>query len=246
MRKQTLFSASFAAFAACFMFVSCSEEPSLDKYEVKIKTEQSVTVTYTGEEDCMWSSDNPDIATVDNGVITGVRVGETKVHANDLVCKVIVSPRYTKYYEPYANWAKGTKSAVSTYMSDYTLSSNYNDDTWLYLGTGSLLAYGYFFDNYDNLEFSLMMIDFSDASYLADFLAERYIPIYYEDDTFIFLSVDGMSSVALIVSSDYGGLVVMYMPYESSSVASRSDVDFASIKSKLEKISFVASSADKE
>ena len=218
--------------SASAILTACSKEepepaPALDKYQVTLKTGQSTTVTYTGPSSCQWSSDEPQIAKVDNGVITGVRVGKTKIHANDLVCDVTVTPRYTRYYEPCAEW-DCSKSKVISYMSGYSLGGSSTDNPLFYYGTGSVIAYMYNFNDNNKLESSFMAIKLSEADYIVDFLDERYIPVDFEDEYFFFTSVDQKSVITLGVT--YQCLGVLYMPYESST---KSHIDSEIAKNKI-------------
>ena len=217
---------------ASIIFTACSKEeaepnPALDKYQVTLKTGQSTTVTYTGQGSCQWSSDEPLIATVEDGVIKGVRVGKTKIHANDLVCNVTVTPSYTRYYEPCTEW-NCSKNKVMSYMSEYSLYGDSSENPLMYYGTGSVIAYMYDFNDSNKLESSFMAIELSDADYIADFLVERYVFAHYDDEYFYFISVDDKSFITLAVTYQY--LAVLYMPYESST---KSHIDFEMAKTRM-------------
>lgn len=209
--------AMMLAMASLVCVTSCSQEepepaPTLDKYQVTVKAGQSTSITYKGSGACQWSSDEPRIASVNDGVITGVRVGKTKIHANDLVCDVTVTPQYSRYYEPCTDWGC-SKNKVESYMYGYSQKSS-SSGNLLYTGTNSVIGYGYQFDDNNKLEYSYMFVKLSDADYIADFLGERYVYAGQEGECFIFFSVDHKTFVTLVVTYQYLG--VAYTPYESS------------------------------
>ena len=156
MKSKSFLMAMLLTVSVSVMFTACSKEepepdPTLDKYQVTLKTGQSTTVTYTGPGSCQWHSDEPRIATVKNGVIKGVRIGKTKIHANDLVCDVTITPRYTRYYEPCTEW-NCSRNKVISYMSGYSLNGNSSENPLAYYGTGSVIAYMYDFNSSNKLE----------------------------------------------------------------------------------------------
>lgn len=213
---------------------SCSDDndstPGLDKTEVTLYVEETITLTYSGG-DCTWTSDNPLIASVENGIITANHVGETIIHANEADCKVTVKPQYTKYYEPYINWGEG-KNKVKQYMESYELAKE-DDDQLAYRGDNSILFYLYTFDN-GKLNGSGFLTDLLESSYLVDYLLERYIPVSYDDTTFVFVSPDKKTGIGLQINSSY--LLVAYLPanIETKSIVLDTKEMLSEIYSKME------------
>lgn len=202
--------------ACVLVFSSCSKDdneiiPSLNKKEITLYTEETAYLTYSGGE-CVWGSDNPLIASVKEGTVTANLVGETLIHANDATCKVIVKPRFTKYYEPYIKFGED-KSKVEQYMSGYEISKNENNQL-AYNGENGILYYLYTFEN-GKLNASGFATKLSESDYLIDFITERYIPISQEGTTFMFVSPDAQIGVALQITISY--IAVAYVPVPDNS-----------------------------
>lgn len=193
---------------------SCSDDndstPGLDKTEVTLYVEETITLTYSGG-DCTWTSDNPLIASVENGIITANHVGETVIHANDANCKVIVKPHYTRFYEPYITWGEG-KEKVKEYMKNYEIEKE-NSNQLAYKGSESTLYYAYTFEN-GKLNGSGFATELFESTYLMSYLLERYIPISNEGTTYIFMSPDKKTGIGLQIYSSY--LMVGYVPSDSN------------------------------
>lgn len=206
------------------LFSSCSESdnnttPSLNKTEVTLYVEETICLIYS-DNDCIWTSDNPLIASVKNGIITANHVGETLIYANNSACKVTVKPRYTKYYEPYTEWSKGKKE-IKQYMKNYEIREE-NTDNISYTGKNDILFYLYSFES-GKLKASGFTTKLSESNYLLDFLLERYIPISSEGTTLIFSSIDKKTAVALKVTLN--GLMVGYVPLEDQTKTSSIEIE---------------------
>lgn len=203
--------------ASCVCITSCNNDedepvPTISKSSVTMNVGESVKLTYSGK-DCTWSSENPVIASVSSqGVVTANLVGETKVRANNLYCKVTVAPKYTMYVEPYTGWG-ATQSVVKSKMSGYSLYDSSSTDM-TYEGKGNVFAYMYSFEN-GKLSGSSMAIFNNNATYLSDFILERYIPIDYDDSAVYFMSSDEKTIGAVMVASGY--VLVVYIPHETNS-----------------------------
>ena len=208
-----------------------SNSPSLDKTSLSLYVEETSILKYS-EGNCSWSSDNPLIAEVKDGVVTAKHVGITTIHANNLTCTVTVKPKYTSYAEPYMGWGS-SKSVVKSMMSRYTLKSE--DTTGLtYNGKGKVVGYVYLFEN-ASLKSSAMYVSLLNLYDVTDFLLERYVVYNTEkkSDTeyYVYMaSVDGKMVIVMYVSSS--GCIVMYGPVTSSSKARQDEV----IKSQMKKI----------
>lgn len=201
----------FPLISVALSFSSCSNDDNsslsqLDKTEVTLYVEETSNLTYSGG-DCIWTSDNPLIASVENGVITANHVGETMIHANDAVCKVTVKSNYTKYYDPYTNWGK-EKDLVKQYMKNYELQSE-TDDRLTYQGDNSVLLYTYVFDN-GKLNACGFAVDSSDSNYMTNYLLERYIPVANEGNLYTFISPDKQTEIGLEIDETY--LLVTCVP----------------------------------
>lgn len=210
MKKTNILYLSFIIMA--LLLSSCSKDdntstPSLDKTEVTLYVEETISLTYSGDN-CIWTSDNPLIASVENGIITANHVGETLIYANDAQCKVTVKPHYTRYYEPYITWEEG-KEKVKQYMNNYEIETE-NNNQIVYRGNNSVLLYAYTFEN-SQLTSSAFATDLLESSYLIDFILERYIPVSNEENTFTFFSPDKKTGIGLQINSSY--ILIMYIPF---------------------------------
>lgn len=201
------------ALAAIVCMLSCSKddskEPSLNKTKITLYVDETEKLTYSGNDECTWSSDNKRVADVNNGVVTANHVGTTTIHANNLACEVIVKPRYTSFTEPYLEFGS-SKSEVKSQMSGYTLKSE--DNTMLtYYGKGNVDNYGYQF-KYGALEMSAFYTELSCSLSLSDFLLERYLVFDSEKSSteriYTLVSVDLKMFIQFRVGTY--GCIVMY------------------------------------
>ena len=80
------------ALAAIACILSCSKndnkEPSINKTRITLYVDETEKLTYSGNDECTWFSDNKRIADVNKGVVTANHVGTTTIHANNLTCEV--------------------------------------------------------------------------------------------------------------------------------------------------------------
>ncbi len=198
-------------------FSSCSKDdenlvPTLNKTSLTLYVEETATLTYSGGK-CTWSSDNSLIASVENGVVTAKRVGETIIRANDLYCKVTVKPRYTRYEEPYMGWGQ-SKSVVKSHISGYGYEID-ESTTMLSYKVNSKTSYGYSFENGGLTISMILTTSLSEASYLIDFCTERYVGVTaLDDENYAFLTPDKKTMVLIQINTSYVGIA--YSPYSST------------------------------
>lgn len=188
MKTKPFLFMSLVALVLPAIFASCGDDepesakkPSLSQTTLSLTVKETKQLTYSGGN-AVWGSDNPLIATVDNGLVKGVCAGTTVVRANDLACAVTVKPRYSIFDEPYLQWG-ASETAVNNYMrklsftanggaSSDVLSFSKNGRTWLYL---------YMFDG-GKLKSVAVATDINEAVTFADFLMDRYFPLGEETD----------------------------------------------------------------
>lgn len=193
--------------------LSCSKdeekEPSLNKTKITLYVDETEKLTYIGNDECTWSSDNSRVANVNNGLVTAMHVGVTIIHANDLTCEVTVKPRYTSFTEPSLEFSS-SKSEVKRQMSGYTLKSE--DNTMLtYFGKGNVDQYVYQFKN-DALEISALYTSIIYAVTLKDYLLERYLVYDTEvsNTEYIFTLVSVDLNMFIQFRTGSYGCIVMY------------------------------------
>lgn len=209
--------------ATTVCITSCSSDDgdgqapaTLDKTIITLYVDESSTITYSGGK-CEWSSDNDLVAEVENGIVTAKHVGTTTIHANNLVCSVIVKPKYTTYVEPYTDWGASI-STIKSKMSGYTFKGTSESETlgqmYTYEGKGKVQAYVYGFKN-GELTSSCLYVSLLNSTNLSDFLLERYIVIDISEkaknDYMIYmLTVDMKTLVVMNLSTS--GALVLYSP----------------------------------
>lgn len=106
MKRVLLFVLSLICISSFTMFFACQKpenqpkpEIVLNYTEVSIEVGETVVLVAEGGENYAWSTNNPSIATVDDGVVTGVQVGnaEITVKSGELskicIVKVIASSK---------------------------------------------------------------------------------------------------------------------------------------------------------
>lgn len=219
--KTKIFS-SVLILAAFVCVVSCSknddeiEKVTLDKTSITLYVDETSTLTYSGDQ-CIWSSDEPLIASVKDGVVKGEHIGTTTVYANDLACSVTVKPKYTSIFEPCIEWGV-SQSVIQNYMSGYTLRSS-DTRNLVYEGKGYVVAYDYIFES-GKLSSCGFLTNLSYSSSLTDFLLERYVVLDVDQSTYTvyMTTIDFKTAVGLQISSS--GILVVYIPMPQQSTKS--------------------------
>lgn len=200
---------------------ACSSDisvPQLSSESLLLKAGQKATLTYSGEGTCLWKSENELIATVDNyGNVEAHRVGETKIFANNLSCKVTVTPTVTlMFVEPLTKWG-ATKSEVKAFMNswaDLEKETTSNITYSLKLTSDIKYAYSYQFSN-GALSMSGIGIPISiiDSGKLATYFIERCLVLDTDGLNTYFCTLD--KSTIILVSFDYiyqGFIMIGYSP----------------------------------
>lgn len=220
MNMKKLFGLLLLCAATVFSFVSCSkdgekENLGLLQKELTLSAGQSTQLIYDGE--CVWKSDQPLIAEVDNkGLVTGKRVGTTLIHAGNEVCIVTVTPVYHTYTEPITDWGISV-SKVKNLMAGYDLLSS-SADKLIYEGSGIIYAYYYIFQNnklYGSIAISDILLH---AEEIADFLLERYVVIDVDREEYmaIMISIDAKTMVGLKFEASSNAVFVIYIPFQEN------------------------------
>lgn len=199
--------ASLICFAACSKESNNQREgtPELNKTNLSLYVGDTFQLIYKSNN-CNWSSDNPLIATVEDGLVTAEHVGTTAIHVNNSTCKVTINPRYTKYYDPYLEFG-ANKEEVKSYMLGHKIEQETTDKI-LYSGNNGIRAYLYSFNN-GKLSGSAFVADLSESSYLGKYLYERYILMDKIGQQLVFLNPTQTLGVMLQVVN-YGCLVGIF------------------------------------
>lgn len=197
--------------ASLLCLSSCSKDEdemtiSTDYVEIYVGDTYSLTCSKKG---VTWTTDNKLIASVTDGLIKGVHVGETVIHVEDLTCRVKVKPKYNMFTEPILN--KGVSiSFVKSKMSAYSLKSE-QSNALVYYGNGHVTLYAYLFEN-GNLDSSCFYVSAYDSIDLVYFLSERYVLVSTKKNgneyEYGFMSLDNSYAVTCWISSSSQGQVI--------------------------------------
>lgn len=208
-----------AMLTMCFAFSSCSSDDDSEAYPEKISVTAGSVYRLQNFKD--WTSEEPLIASINNGEVKGNIVGKTYITNGKNRILVTVNAKYNNYVEPCTSWGYSLAS-VKSYMErygSYGLTYTLSDNSISYTNgnASDLLAYIYLFDN--NLAYlksSSLIISATDynTSVLPEFLSERYIYAGQKGDVLMFLSVDGKIGVG--VTTQYSYYVVLYIEHTSS------------------------------
>lgn len=197
--------------ASLLCLSSCSKDEdemtiSTDYVEIYVEDTYSLTCS---KKDVTWTTDNKLIASVTDGLIKGIHVGETMIHVEDLTCRVKVKPKYNMFTEPSKNFG-ASMTTIKNYMSGYTLRSE-GSDYITYYGKGKTLVYSYLFKA-GKMEMSAFTVDVTDCVDLVHFLEERYLlmdakKMSNSNYQYGFLSLDTKYAIICDVSTTSGGFV---------------------------------------
>ncbi|MBQ2979026.1 MAG: hypothetical protein IJE18_02795 [Bacteroidaceae bacterium] len=207
--KRTFFLTAIVVITLSLMSFSCEKETTqgLNKDKIEMLTNETYQLTYNAGE-CVWLSEQPLIASVENGLVTAHLVGKTNVCANDDACSVIVNPRYNTFREPLMG-VDVTVEAVQQYMKDYDLLENEGGEegVYAYISKDNTTMYTYSF-NGPILEMAYVVLPEVSAEEVALFLKERYLPLDEEIEE-AFISIDQQVMVGFL--SDMGMNLVVYI-----------------------------------
>lgn len=149
---------------------------TLDKYTLEMRTGDVQTVyVVTGDPDNVsWGSRNEFVATVDRGRISGLRIGQAIVTANNASVAVTVRGRVDLYDEPLDNLRWGmTKEQVVSLLG---VPAKIENNVLTYNLTSSVNSFkSYEFDPNNRLTVANITVNKDKTSQLEDFLGERYL-----------------------------------------------------------------------
>lgn len=162
------------------LLAACKRQDSynnitLDRYQLSLLSgdSQKINVQTGDPENVLWTSDNPFVATVDKGTISGIRVGTARISANNAVVSVRVNPRSNLYVEPITDFRWGvTREYV---INTLGIPDRIENNTMRYDMSSAVSSFKiYMFDDNGRLIAAGITINRDKTSHLDDFLNERY------------------------------------------------------------------------
>ncbi len=209
------------------LFSACSKDDtpsmSINKSEITLTRNQDESIIVTpNASGCLFDSDNILIASVSTeGKVTGITVGTTFITVTNSLqgftakCKVAVDPVYNTLKEPYLDFG-ALKSKVKTNETRTLVSET--STGLIYEGENSNINYIiYLFDSLGNMTGAGVIFPISKMDTIVNFLAERYVPIGYDDGFGIFMSNDEKMIVGI---TEYNTSYIMAVYTEKSTTKS--------------------------
>ena len=177
MRKFVLTLAALPA----VLLAGCKQESNynnitLDKYALEMRTgDTQIVYVETGDPDNVaWRSDNEFVATVERGRISGLRIGQTRITANNASVSVTVRGRSDLYDEPMEDLSLNmTREQVVNRLG---LPDKMENNVLTYDLVSSVNSFkSYEFDSNNRLVAANITVGKDKTAQLDDFLNERYL-----------------------------------------------------------------------
>ncbi|MBR5685393.1 MAG: hypothetical protein IKX18_04480 [Muribaculaceae bacterium] len=204
MKKLLFFSLVLASLA----FVSCGSDEDDEPNYTNQTLLAGESYTIPGK-DLGWTSDNELIASVSNGVVTAEHVGETVIRNGSKSFKVIVTPKYNTFKEPYMNFG-ASMSSVKSFMSGYTLNQE-KSEALLYDGKFPVMYYMYTFKNGGMyLSSAILKSSSVDTDEMVAFMTERYVFVTMDQDKYYFGFISPDQKTIVILQLDTLNYQVVY------------------------------------
>lgn len=191
--------------------ISCSMDGSVSKLsetDISLTAGDSKQLQYKGK--CRWSSDEPLIASVEDGLITANRVGITYINANSSACRVEVCPKYTTYIEPFLEWGAPFASFESAMIDGGCIELKTDNSGSLWIDETTNTHYMCLLKN-KKVTSTLIMTSLNKLDICTKFLLERYVPIGYADGYGVFTSIDKSSGITISYQSKYDDDVALWV-----------------------------------
>lgn len=202
-----------AAMLPLFALTACGDDEEtieIDPAAVVLNYDESKTLK-ASEKNCVWSSDDEFVATVDNnGKVTAMHVGETVIYAekDGLIggCRVKVEATNNNFTEPVLTWGlttTATKKAVAAQNLGLGEPEIDTDSDLGYTTNGTFPMYVYSFVNNGLASASLSVTEEMDETKdLGEFLDQRYY--MYSDDDLNYYYIDAMRESDATLKIRYG------------------------------------------
>lgn len=183
IRHRVMRNLLLAATVVALLLTGCRKEDnynyvSLDKHTVEMRTgdTRKIHVISGDPDNVVWQSANEFVASVTDGEISGLRIGQTQVVCNNAAVSVTVKGRIDLYDEPMDNLRWGmTKEQLVTLLG---VPGKIADNILTYNVVSSVNSFkSYEFDRNNRLITASITVAKDKTSQLDDFLAERYMLI---------------------------------------------------------------------
>ena len=190
-------------FAISVIAVACSVDGNsskLNETNSRLMAGTTKQLQYNGK--CSWSSDEPLIASVDNGLVKAHRVGTTYINAKSSACKVEVYPKYTTYIDPFLEWGARYASFEAIMIDNGCIEVKTDSTGSLWTDEATNTQYMCLISN-GGITSSAIITSLAKLDLCTNFLLERYIPLGYVDGYGVFTSLDRQSGITISYQSKY-------------------------------------------
>jgi hypothetical protein len=193
------------AFTLFFIATACKKDekdPDLTLDKTSFDLTYHETNQIKANVACTWSSADSTVATVTNGLVVAVKIGETNIIAKTAsgqlaTCKVKVFPRFELYDEPFFKYGASASYVKSNEMRDLEIEET---NTLLYLGeNNNILGMVYVFDDGKLFAADALLNSIVGFNSVKEFIEERYsfvekvdgYPVYVDqDENYIYVNID--------------------------------------------------------
>lgn len=209
------------------VFLSCSKDDPVTltlqngQLELFHKDKGFVGASTTGDAIITYTSSDVNVAKVsDDGTVTAGIIGNAEILVSDGTntkkCIVEVKPKYTNIKEAFYKDG-ASRSDVKAYHTSTPTSDTESSLIYEFNKGSSSQFYVHVYMMENNLLTSsgiIMSILSSVAKDVPDFIGERYLPVTYSGDIFVFKEKDNKYNVVIVFDRKEGTVGVMYSKYE--------------------------------
>ncbi|MBD9177607.1 MAG: hypothetical protein EGP82_00240 [Odoribacter splanchnicus] len=238
MKKVLFLLVMVAAFVAC-----SKDDDGLDvgNDEITLQSDGTYTITAKTDNPLVYTSNNEYVAKVTNdGIIKAQRIGEANIEVSDGSSSanilVKVTPKYNTYPAPFLEFGTSKSDIIAKYGtpdSETTNGIGYTN----YSTKAPMLMF--LFDSNNKLSATSVLVKTSYSSELGSFLAERYAPFTYSDESYTIFFVNGLTknSITMAVGASVYNLnywLVTYFPYIPTKSSSTKTFSFDELIKNME------------
>lgn len=228
--KTKIFDISIILLIISIIFISCDNKTQMEEREITLKSgAQYQLQNSTNKESVIWTTDNYNIAYVDNqGLLTARLMGETYVYTNKNVdkYKVIVEPRHNYFVDPCLNWG-APKEEVYNYMNTFQFYKE-SDTNLSYISCDDYtLMYGYTFED-EQLVQSAIGAYLHKKNEIKQHLEDRYIVLDYDETEKTTYMIDPLDIHAIIFLETEDAIFIYYCDmnylYSNNQISNKNDL----------------------